>query len=268
MSPRKNHDEGFITTFTGKILYPAAPDPAKIDIRDIAHSLAQQCRWTGHTREFYSTAQHSVIVSYHCGAHALTGLLHDSAEAYIADLSKPLKYTTRLGEEYRKVEARLEKVIARKFRVPALMNPEVKAADEMMLWTEKRDLMVGEWRQKKLMGPKRELPERIVPWSPAEAERRFLARFRELTGVVPVGTDSAARAAASALPAPALDRPPNVFTLSEYATENKVSETSARNAIRRLAEAGKVRPTTVRFRQRSGRVVTCGAWELVGAAAK
>jgi hypothetical protein len=43
----------WIRTFTGKEFYPLEPNPADIDIRDIAHALSNICRFTGHCREFY-----------------------------------------------------------------------------------------------------------------------------------------------------------------------------------------------------------------------
>ena len=50
-------------TFTGRQFFPLDPDPQDIDIVDIAHSLAMQCRYNGHTDRFYSVAEHCVHVS-------------------------------------------------------------------------------------------------------------------------------------------------------------------------------------------------------------
>ena len=49
--------------FTGKKFWPLDPKSEEVDIKDIAHSLAFQCRFNGHSNYFYSIAQHSVIVS-------------------------------------------------------------------------------------------------------------------------------------------------------------------------------------------------------------
>lgn len=71
--------------------------PDDIDINEIAHSLSMQCRYNGMIPEFYSVAQHCVIVAnmifYSTKRKdlALCGLLHDAAEAYIGDIISPVK---------------------------------------------------------------------------------------------------------------------------------------------------------------------------------
>ena len=64
----------------------------KVAIEDIAHGLAFQCRFNGQTCDFYSVAQHSLIVADLVPeSHRLAALLHDAAEAYLGDMVKPLK---------------------------------------------------------------------------------------------------------------------------------------------------------------------------------
>src|SRR5690348_7800105 len=134
----------WIETYRGKKFYLLEPTPESILIEDIAHALSQQCRFTGHTRKFYSIAEHSVHVSLLCGLDkrvCLAGLLHDASEAYIADLSRPVKYETPVGPAYFEVENRIMQAIATKFDFEWPMNPKVKTADEIMLHTEKDQLM-------------------------------------------------------------------------------------------------------------------------------
>lgn len=151
---------------------------APINIRDIAHALAHQCRFTGHTRRFYSVAQHSVLVSHIVPPHlALHGLLHDAGEAYLGDVSRPLK---RLLPDYRAIERRLEAVLWPHFGLSPELPPEVARADMVLLATERRDLMPftdDEWPDLAGVDP---LPIPIDPWHPGRAFGAFWQRWNEL----------------------------------------------------------------------------------------
>ena len=95
-----NEDERWIQTYTGKKFFPMNPKTEDLDIIDIAHALSMKCRFVGHTKQFYSVAQHSVIVSWNCSNPHL-GLLHDAAEAYLPDVPAPIKdlYTQHIEME-------------------------------------------------------------------------------------------------------------------------------------------------------------------------
>ena len=169
----------WISTFSGLPFWPCDPQPEDVRIEDIAHALSQLCRFAGHTRSFYSVAQHSVLVSLLCDPpDALWGLLHDASEAYLCDLARPVKHTPHL-DGYRLLEAHVQAVVARRFGLPAEMPASVKAADGVLLRVEQRDLMTmpAGWV------PQGQLPwqvQRLVPMAPAEAKQRFLWRFEEL----------------------------------------------------------------------------------------
>src|SRR5438128_5709421 len=82
----------WMQTYTGRRFYPLAPAIEDVDLRDIAHSLAHQCRYAGHVDRFYSVAEHCVLLSRAVPAeYALDALLHDAAEAYVVDVPRPLK---------------------------------------------------------------------------------------------------------------------------------------------------------------------------------
>jgi len=92
------HTNATIGLFSGgtfDILNPRAED---VRIEDIAHALSQQCRFTGHTKTFYSVAQHSVLASTLVAApDELWALLHDASEAYMGDMNRPLKHAPEMS---------------------------------------------------------------------------------------------------------------------------------------------------------------------------
>ena len=175
----------YIMTSTGRPFSPIGARPTQIHIEDIAHHLANLCRFTGAVREFYSVAQHSVHVSQYVPAtDALWGLLHDATEAYIGDMNRPLKHCG-LMFEYRSIEADLADTIAERFGLPFGQPTSVTEADNRMLMTEKRDLMPEaspEWAGLGVHWPAFEPYQfRIIPWTPAMAKQAFLQRYAELT---------------------------------------------------------------------------------------
>jgi hypothetical protein len=167
----------WIQTWTGKPFRPLQPAPGSIDIRDIAHSLALLCRFNGHCHRFYSVAEHSVRLSRIVPPeHALWGLLHDAAEAYISDLPRPVKQQIPAFSAY---EDHLLALIMAHFGQGWPMPAAVREADDRMLATEQRDLMAVPPEAWGLgIDP---LAETISPLDPPAAEAAFLERFRELT---------------------------------------------------------------------------------------
>lgn len=82
----------WMQTYTGRKFWPLNPRAEEVYIEDIAHSLALSCRFNGHCKVFYSIAQHSVLVSQIVKpTQQLIALLHDSAEAYLGDIIRPIK---------------------------------------------------------------------------------------------------------------------------------------------------------------------------------
>ena len=164
-----------ILTYCGNRFDFAEPWRSEISIIDIAHALSNICRFGGHCSRFYSVAQHSVMVSRIVPAeHAPTALMHDATEAYLGDISRPLK---AMLPDYRCLDAAVEEEVSMYYGVTRPLPDCVIHADLVMLATEKRDLMPQdreEWACLKGIEP---LPERIFPLPPEEAKGLFLDRF-------------------------------------------------------------------------------------------
>ena len=174
----------FITTQSGRAFYPFDPKPADVDLGDIAHALAQKCRWNGHTNRFYSVAQHSVLVARYTIAPAdrLWGLLHDAGEAYLPDVPSPIK---RFCPEIVEAENRILAAVAVAFDLPPMLPSTVHYADMLVRSAEARDLMgldvtLAPWNEFPPFG------DGIVALPPDAAERLFFDTFFKLTK----GTDS------------------------------------------------------------------------------
>lgn len=181
IDPRQVRRGDWIQTHSGIQFWPLDPRAPEIDIKDVAHSLSLQCRFGGHTNTFYSVAEHSVRVSRAVPPeHALWGLLHDAAEAYLVDLPRPIKRFSEMGALYREIEEHLMTCVCIRFGLDLTEPPAVKVADVALLMTEKRDLMKME--PKPWEDTSEPLPDRIEPWDWKIAKWEFLQRFTDLTG--------------------------------------------------------------------------------------
>lgn len=157
-----------------------------VTIEDIAYSLSFCCRFVGHCRLkvssrpiFYSVAEHCVRMSYIVESDlALAALMHEAAEALFGDIPSALK---RQFPELRKMEKEVESLLLEKFNVPPFDHAEIKRYDNIMLATERRDLMNwdgSDWPSLEGTTPHGEV---IEPWSSAEAAAKFLMRYDELS---------------------------------------------------------------------------------------
>ncbi len=139
--------DDFIKTASGKTFWPAEPKIEHIDIQDIAHALSLLCRGNGQLKHFYSVGQHSV----YCCQEAinrgyskdiqLACLLHDASEAYISDITRPVK---RLLGEYLVLEERLQNTIYECYNLTHLTEDDmekVKEIDDAILSYELKHLL-------------------------------------------------------------------------------------------------------------------------------
>jgi len=154
------------------------PETQRFDVVVIAHALSKLCRFTGHISgtSIYSVAQHSVLCSYLVPAeHTLDALMHDAHEAYVGDMSAPLKL---LCPDYCRVERRVEIACRRSFGLADTKSEVVAEADHRMFKSEYAAYLTSEVG---IQVGRRYGLNSIRAWLPEIAKSRFLERFEELT---------------------------------------------------------------------------------------
>lgn len=143
----------WIQTYCGERFLLIAPHQGHVWLADIAHALSLQCRFNGHSRAFYSVAQHSVLVASLAPPELrLEALLHDAAEAYLGDVVTPLKeFLEHLAPGVRSLEEAILGAVHRRFGLTcdwptgyARVDSTVKQADRLALAIERRDLFFDE----------------------------------------------------------------------------------------------------------------------------
>lgn len=179
----------WIQTFTGQAIdLDGTLDPRSINLQDIAHGLANTCRYAGQSRLFYSVAEHSVNVM-RCARDIArqegmgfiqsrqfqrAALMHDAQEAYLGDMPTPLK---NLFPAYKELEGQFEEAISSRFGLNSARHKRiVKRADLACLFAERDQLLGDSPREDWAHGLQGE-PWRgceVLGWSPALAKQRFL----------------------------------------------------------------------------------------------
>lgn len=173
----------YIVTYTGVRMSPFKPQKSNFRISDIAHALSLMTRANGHFNTFYSVAQHCLNCSYEGEARGyskrmqLALLLHDATEAYVSDVTRPVKAGF---PEYRDMEERLNTVIFESFGLYKFTKEEkkmVKEVDDDMMYYEFEQLHISGG-----LGPKYSLKTRpgleFVPMDRVEQE--YIERFQFL----------------------------------------------------------------------------------------
>ena len=164
--------------------------PGDVSLHDIAHSLSMSCRYGGHCREFYSVAEHSVILAelileqYGDTRLAYNALMHDATEAYVCDLPRPIKY--KLLKDgitwFQEAETQVWGIICQAFGTQFLdvdMDPRIKQADERIIRDERGQNMnpsTNHWATDEL----EPLGVVIECWSPSKAYVEFIRMEHKL----------------------------------------------------------------------------------------
>lgn len=180
----KNGRHGdWIQTYTGKRFYPLDPRVEDFDIRDIAWALSHIVRFCGHLSQPVVVSQHSVLVSRYCHpSDALWGLLHDMSEAYISDVSTPLKRSAEMSG-YREVESKIMSIGCDAFGLSRKQPDSVHVADKEVMAAEARQFM-GKLDSEfcEHIEQYKKVNEKIEPLFGREAYNLFIDRYEELTG--------------------------------------------------------------------------------------
>lgn len=176
-------------------IFPLALDPATIRITDIIWALSQKNRFTGHTKWPYSVAQHCVLGAEQLPpAFQLPFLLHEVSEAYLPDVSAPVKpalFIERVGTNgtlerlsWEELESEHADIILPAIGLgsirPLLDAPEVKRMDLAMLAAEKNWLLGPEPAEWGLT--EQPAMSYIERWTPDRAAKSMLEAFNRLTG--------------------------------------------------------------------------------------
>lgn len=161
----------WIETFTGQQFYILDARLGEIDPRDPLHALCMLCRFGGHTKHFYSVAQHSLIVWQYLRDNGyglyiqLLGLIHDFTEGYMVDLPRPIK---GIFPEYGEAEDNLFNTILAALKIKEPTKHEwdiIKNADNTVLFHEANVLNMNKnkWAPEVtlLYGIEEELPSKV-----------------------------------------------------------------------------------------------------------
>ncbi|MCH5266811.1 MAG: phosphohydrolase [Lachnospiraceae bacterium] len=175
----------YITTNHKIHFTPLEPKQEQIIIEDIAHAQSLMTRANGHFPEFYSVAQHSIACAREAIARgytkrvALACLLHDGSEAYLSDITRPVK---QVLSEYREIEKRVQDAIYIRFLGELPTQEESRQIDDIdntCLYYE-FDHYMGEKLFPEKPTCESQMIFRFRPFK--EVEREFLELFGELTG--------------------------------------------------------------------------------------
>ncbi len=180
----------WIETTTGKRVNPLRMTPENICIEDIARPLSQLCRFVGQCSRLYTVGQHCIHVSDLVFEElidrpatevayktALAALLHDASEAYISDISRPVKHAVKGLKE---IEDVLLGKVMQRFDCTGADWTLIKKMDNAMLATEAYYLMPSKGKGWYLPEPK--IEQELPDLEPHTIYHLFMERFYKFGG--------------------------------------------------------------------------------------
>lgn len=201
------------------------PTSSAFTIEDIAHGLSNTCRFAGQCRRFYSVAEHCVLASHIVAPEfALQTLMHDASEAFIGDVTRPLK---SILPAYKAIERTIEAAIMQRFGIADWNVPQVKEVDLAMLAGEQLAMMPPHDDSWAVLAGVTPAPIEFAFWRPHTAREAFLERFAELSGWVnPNGPHFAVSDGGVMTTLPAWSRNDNTTSLRLMMASTTVDETT------------------------------------------
>lgn len=129
-----------IRTRHGKYVNILEPTPDMFIIEDVAYALNKIPRFSGHLKFDYTVLMHSINACLLTAGDKFEALMHDCTEAYIGDLSSPIK---QLVPEYQRIETNLRKVMAQAFGFNPEFSQQTHDVDRLLLQMEWDQMMIG-----------------------------------------------------------------------------------------------------------------------------
>lgn len=184
--------------YSGKRYWVMDPRPNEVELIDIVQGLVNAARYRGQTKFFYPVLTHSVLVSREverlalkrgwgrgrANAAAFEGLFHDSPEAYLGDVARPLK-RMRAMRAYRRIEVLWETAIFQKQGISPTEETRalVHEVDHRIVLDEIKVLMKDPdmWRRGKRYVNVERLDIEIPELTKNEAINLFYDRYKELS---------------------------------------------------------------------------------------
>lgn len=202
----------WIQTRTGLAVDLLDPRPEQIALLDIASSLSRLCRYTGHSRDHTSVAEHccrvsDILLRRHITTNspayayeaAWAGLTHDAAEEITGDVSRPMKIAMR---EVARLQGREESdfdvvaaVIERACRKKVDPHDRAHVWEAAVKQVDLEDLVSEKIVQ--LGSPPRPWTDKQKPhsypiecWEPSRARREWLLRAVRLAPTQELRTEA------------------------------------------------------------------------------
>lgn len=167
---------------SGRMINPYELNTVDFEPRIIAQTLSRTCRFWGQTSEFYSVAQHCLIMEELFEDLDLKkcALGHEVFEGLTGmDVPSPIKHSPAMNE-YRNAENKALEMFAEIYSLSKPMPDEIKVADKKLMVTEALRFMNSvnyDWTQ---IAKPYNLSIIGKPLSMKEAEIAFITRWYEL----------------------------------------------------------------------------------------